>query len=363
MNDRLLHKVSPAQGQSVSESKFDFSGLERFWEIYETLRADREPEREQWDRLFATPGYAALEEREHKRKVLSEALRLAYMPSKREQLDAVIKKGGWLAYVLPHLQKVPLLRAELTAFQSRIGSTKLMIRAAKRTQELLPPGLTRRYPPPPVSFIFFAPDGRGYPKIIVADLLNMMLYPEIERFFAHELFHFYRRYLVTSQLDYAEADVPLMEILTNVQEEGIADQLDKSDLPFLSEQKLKQMFPDPERRSFYEDYRRYYAESNEWVRRVEKVLEEIDREPATVAEKGRLLHQQLPIDGRPLGAFMARTILRELDKNQLVNVVGDPLSFWLLYNKAARHSKGHSYLLSRQAMSVIERLSQTYARG
>jgi hypothetical protein len=290
--------ASPARGgymtkEPKSESALDFSGIDRFWEIYETLVADSEPSVEQWDKLFATPGYAALEERERRRKMVSEAFRLAYMPSKRAQLGETLKQGTWVAYVIPHLQKIPFRRADLTAFKTKLQHINLLSGAAKRTQTILPSGLVRRNPPPPVSFIFSAPDGRGYPKIIVVDLLNLMLYPNTEKFFAHELFHFYRRYVAVPQKGYAETDAPLMEILTNASEEGIADQMDKRDVPFVSEQKLKQMFPDPARLKYYEDYKRLYGESNEWLRRVEKELGEIARDPSAARMKGRLLQQQI----------------------------------------------------------------------
>jgi hypothetical protein len=346
--------------KTISEPALNFSGVEEFWKIHSILNADHEPSNEQWDRLFATPGYAALEERERRRNMLSEAFRLAYMPSKQEQLVAAIRKGGWLAYILPHLQKIPTMRSKLTSFQTKLQSRDWLLRAAHRTQRFLPPGLTDQYPLPTVSFIFFAPDARGYPKLIVADLLNTLLSRDMESLFAHELFHFYRRYVVKAYREPSEQDSPLMDILTNIEEEGIADQLDKADIPMLSEEKLKQIFTDPQRRSFYEDYRRYYAESNEWLQRVEKTLEAIAQDATTIREKSKLLDQQLPIDGRPLGAFMARTIIRELGQPQLIKVVRDPLGFCILYNRAAQQSKGKSYVLSPQAMSVLEKLKLTY---
>jgi hypothetical protein len=346
--------------KTISEPALNFSGVEEFWKIHSILNADHEPSNEQWDRLFATPGYAALEERERRRNMLSEAFRLAYMPSKQEQLVAAIRKGGWVAYILPHLQKIPTMRSKLTAFQTKLQSRDWLLRAAHRTQRFLPPGLTDQYSLPAVSFIFFATDARGYPKLIVADLLNTLLSRDMESLFAHELFHFYRRYVVKAYREPSEQDSVLMDILTNIEEEGIADQLDKADIPLLSEEKLKQIFPDPQRRSFYEDYKRYYAESNEWLQRVEKTLEAIAQDATTVREKSKLLDQQLPIDGRPLGAFMARTIIRELGQPQLIKVVRDPLGFWILYNKAAQQSRGKSYVLSPQAMSELDTLKLTY---
>jgi hypothetical protein len=349
------------RSKTISEPALNFSGIEEFWKIHSILSADREPSNEQWDKLFATPGYAALEERERRRSMLAEAFRLAYMPSKQEQLDAAIKKGGWVAYIFPHLQKIPTMRNKLMAFQNKLQSADWLLRAAHRTQKFLPPGLTAQHPLPPVSFIFFAPDARGYPKLIVADLLNSLSSRDMESLFAHELFHFFRRYVVKAYREPSDQNSLLMDILTNVEEEGIADQLDKADIPLLSEEKLKQIFPVPQRRSFYEDYRRYYAESNEWLQRVEKTLEAIAQDGTTVRERSKALDQELPIDGRPLGAFMARTIIRELGQPQLIKVVGDPLGFWILYNKAAQQSKGKSYALSLQAVSVLEKLKLAYS--
>ena len=41
-------------------------------------------------------------------------------------------------------------------------------------------------------------------------------------------------------------------------------------------------------------------------------------------------------------------------------LLGDPLGFWQLYNKAARQSKGESYVRSPDAMTVIEKLRLAY---
>jgi hypothetical protein len=57
---------------------------------------------------------------------------------------------------------------------------------------------------------------------------------------------------------------------------------------------------------------------------------------------------------------MARTIIRELGKPDLIKVAGDGLGLWLSYNKAASHSKGKSYRLSDEAIGVIQKLKQTY---
>ena len=63
----------PAGGQF----SINYSGVELFWRIYDVLRQDREPTPTLWDELFSSPGYAALERKVHKRKVLTESFRIA----------------------------------------------------------------------------------------------------------------------------------------------------------------------------------------------------------------------------------------------------------------------------------------------
>ena len=38
----------------------DFSGMDEFWKISSTLTKNAEPAKEDWDKLFNTPGYSTL---------------------------------------------------------------------------------------------------------------------------------------------------------------------------------------------------------------------------------------------------------------------------------------------------------------
>ena len=116
--------AQPPSGDTARETRsarVDDSVVRQFWVVCDFLRGDREPAAADWDALFATPGYAALEAREHRRKTLTEAFRLAYMPSRAADRERAMAKGGWIAYVLPHLTKVPEARADLDAFRARLG--------------------------------------------------------------------------------------------------------------------------------------------------------------------------------------------------------------------------------------------------
>ena len=68
------------------------------------MEKDIEPTPEQWDEMFSTPGYEILILKEFKtRDFFAERIRLAFMPSKKEQLEARLEEEeGWVAQFLPH---------------------------------------------------------------------------------------------------------------------------------------------------------------------------------------------------------------------------------------------------------------------
>lgn len=350
-----------AQTDSARDSGLDFSGVDRFWATCDEMASGRDPSPAAWDELFATPGLAALERREHRREALTRAYRLVCNSVGADSVATAAAAGGFLGFALPHLVRVPRLRAELTALEADLRAAAFVATARERAARLLPPGLAERYPPPPVAFVFFAPDGRGYPGIIVADLLNIMESRDRVGFFAHELHHFYRNRVAVLDGEFGEEDFYLGYVLVNLEEEGTADQLDKADLPGLTDAALRRQVPNPDRRDFFERYRRHYAEANDWLARIDTVLQEIDRHPARRGAQGEALHESLPIGGRPIGAFMAATIRARFGSGRLASVVGNPFAFWRLYRSAAVESGGAAYTLSDAAMRVIEDLEARYA--
>src|SRR4051812_13707337 len=85
----------------------DFSGVDAFWRVYDALVRDREPGAAQWDALFATPGYAALEARERRRAGLERAMRAALMPSRAGERDLLMRTNGFVGRATRHLAAIP----------------------------------------------------------------------------------------------------------------------------------------------------------------------------------------------------------------------------------------------------------------
>jgi hypothetical protein len=64
-----------------------------------------------------------------------------------------------------------------------------------------------------------------------------------------------------------------------------------------------------------------------------------------------------------MGAFMAEIIERQLGRDRLVAVVGDPFAFWRLYNEVALRTNGAARVLSERAMGVVAKVEDRYRAG
>lgn len=334
----------------------DWSGVEAFWRIHAVLAADQEPTPVQWDSLFATPGYALLQERERRRDALVRAFRLAYRPSLRAQLDSATAREDWVAFVLPHLRDVPLRRDSVVRFRGEIERDALFDQARERAQSFLPAGTTRRVPAPSVSILYFK-DARGYERILI-DPLYLMRVPDRVQLIGHELHHYYRNKIATHTRPFG-GDL-LAWAIANVETEGVAGLVDKAAVPEMTDAEMERRYRVPASLAYFKSYRHEYARSNEWLRFTQHMLERIAAHPDSAATLGAHLHRELPDNGRAMGAFMATVIIEQLGHDALLQVVGDPFAFWERYDQAARQTGGRAAALSDTAMQVIRRLRLAY---
>jgi len=326
-------------------TEIDTSGVAPYWALCDQLAERVEPDTSSWAAYFETPGMKAFLRREPRRRTsLQRALRLACNPSQAITADSVRSAGGYMGEVLlPHVEEVIQRRQEITLFLASLDLHDTQGQALRRAQDYLPKGATQAYPPAPVSVVPFVPGGRGYTERIVADPLDLMEKTELTAFFAHEYHHGFRNRVAISMSDFDETESAFLYRLIRLEEEGIADRLDKAHIPDLTEAEFATRYPNNE---FYTEYRDAFATSAEWLQRLDHVLTEL-YQSAEGAEAGRdALTNELPAGGRPLGAYMARMIEEELGRTALVDVVGDVFGFIRAFEQAAEQRGGIARLSS-----------------
>lgn len=337
----------------------DLSAIPIFWEIYEVLATDREPTKEQWDTLFAKKGYETLEKREHRRKALTEAMRIAYLPSRKTEREEILQnKNAYLKITVPNLLEVPKYRRETERFMRQVSIQKVYLKAKKAAQEFLPAETIKRFPPPPIAIIYFG-NARGYDPMLF-DPLYLLNHGNKVGLMGHEMHHYYRKFIARESLPFGEDLLPWA--IVNVENEGIPGRIDKGKIPQMSITKLEKIYLDKQTFNYYKDYQTVYANSNDWLKFSEKILEEISDSPLLYSELGKKLHRELPDNGRAMGTFMSEIIEKHFGRKILNNLVGDAFSFWLTYNKAAKLSKGKGYILSDKAIKIIENTRDKYQK-
>ena len=318
----------------------DFSGVHAFWRLVDILQVQGEPTADAWNELFATPGYAALEARERRSASIKLAMRAAFAPSNRRLRDSLLAANGWTARVIRHVQSLPPRRAVLDAFADRMRRDDVVSRAAARAQTLLPAGTVDRFGTPSVAFLFFLPDGRGYPGLIVADLANVMSKTDPQQFFAHEATHFYWAHLSLARRAVGDTATTagarsLESLLTKIAEEAAGDQFDKSTAVDASDETLARISPDTSFRRYLAEYRDEVRRAPDELRRLDALLARVSSDTSRMQAIVDSASRALPLEGRPVGMYMARAIRAQLGDAALAAIAGDGVGFFRAYQHAA----------------------------
>lgn len=343
----LLTLFLTAQFIFPQSSNFDFSGITQFWHIVSILKSNQLPSSSDWDNLFNTPGYKVLTSGEFSRQFFINEFTLVFMPSKKEELQKALASRRDLAH-LNHFIKVRDNKQLMDEQLRKLKSHNYSADAVKRTLEFLPQSSVSEYPP--VSFVIFENNGRGSSPIVV-DLAASINW-DFMSFLSHEFHHWYRN----RELQYAVSkvswqDAYLVDALSKIEAEGIADMVDKRD-----------WFTKPS--NAVSDYARQYIydvkRTPSVINRIDKLLSQLSSKPNSAHQIGMKISQTLPEKGHSTGYFMASLILQNIGKDELVSCVGNPFKFIKLYNQAAKQSSGQYPAFSDSAIKVIDLLISKY---
>ena len=333
----------------------DFTGVKRFWTLTEALQGDRIPAAADWDGLFATPGYATLKAHGGSDRLLREALPLALLPSLAGERDAADEQDYVAGIVVEHLRRAVALRSELESFMESLRGQDLMLDAVLMARSWLP-GEATRAEPPEVSFVLLEPDARGYERVVIDLLLAYDLNETaLTPLLAHETHHVLREaftVVLRPEGNFAEKD--LLASLDNLQAEGIADLIDKSDYlgpKTWGEQPTERLFA-----AMHERYVDAYGRAKESLSRTDAFLAAYARDPESARAIGRELRASLELGGHPVGFYMARTILEAFGRERLIENVGDPFAFMMDYSEAASRLGDGRHVFSEEALAGVRAL-------
>ncbi len=347
----IITSCSGPQGENKS-GEFDISGTEYFYSIINILEEDGEPAPDTWEALFSTPGYKVLTESEFSRDHFIDHFRLAFMPSRVKKLEDAIENGKVNAGLIEHYRESGNQKEEVMAFAGILQSNKdsLMRLSVEKALEYLPDKSVEKSPP--VSFLVFAYDARGYLPVVIDILFAKDLGEMLPLMLAHEFHHYYRN----MQLEYEPEDISdkeadLIWVMDQIQCEGIADQIDKEIL--LGKESSPLYF-------LSESWNRMVENAPSYIEKIDSLLSGVAENIHSIEKSGTILRQSLPMSGHPVGFYMANLIIEEYGKDELVSEVGNPFAFFRRYNEAVNKANGGLPGFSKQTMTVIEELEYRY---
>jgi hypothetical protein len=346
----ILGNAFSVRGEGIQGSPppaADFSGVKKFLELTAILEQDKEPNQEQWDALFATPGYDVLTKSEFQRDFFVEQFRLAFMPSRADALKEQMKKDtGFRAQFLPHYLRAKAMRPEIERWTAVQRPAELYDEALAKARALLPEGAVAGWPA--AAFVIFAPDARGYDPVVLDALYCMDKGGRLADLVGHEFHHYYRNRLVDLSQDQST-----LSVINQIHAEGIADLIDKAVWIGKPESALA-----PNERDFVKLYR----QSPSVIRTMDELFSRMNEMKTGRGKLGFELRRAVPQSGHPTGLYMAILILEEFGKPALVRAADDPFAFFRLYQEAAAKRGGDTPHFSDKALAFLGKLARFLER-
>lgn len=355
---------------------FEFSGVNKFYQLIDILKQNIEPSNEQWDSLFETPGYKRLI-KTTEGQLFKKLMILSYMPGKNEEKKELLVKMGkqenkfWKIFtnnsyeVLKYSDKN---REAIFEIIDDFNKYPIAEVAIKEALKFLPENSVNEFPS--VSFIIF-PDSRGSDPICIAinnqlinknDISNDNIneinnqkcsWERISAFaFAHEFFHYYRdKELDFKMPDRNSDDFDLVWIINQIENEGIAEQIN-----------IKQLYFGE---GCFNGTKKSNIKINEQKQQPDMIIaldSLMSQSYNNISERKKInkkIRNMIPRAGHPLGFFMANTIIEHLGKELLIKVVRNPFAFFRLYNTIAA-DKEMIPEFSKDAIQYISDMEKKY---
>ena len=332
------------------QSKFDITGLSQFWKIQDYLKTGNEPEKQEWEKLFATKGYESLM-KTYGRSIekMKKEWRYAFMPKYAGKRDSLLKSKQ-RAKVYQNLLE------NRTYYQNLVNSlidneNSILQEVTKLCKEWLPDDFEVRIPS--IYLLAFGENnGFAYDNHILIDLTVIENLNRFKLTMAHELHHHVLQEFQCPDIDLMyEQEGQFAWLLQQLPREGIADQINRKG--FLTD-------PLDSLPSYAKSFRTHYAKSNEMIVEFDSTfIGFLKNDPDTL--KTYNWYRILVRGGHPAGYHMANLIKEVLGEDLLKNDVNrNGFKFFYLYNEAVKKSGKDLVVLSDTTIDYFKKMEKKY---
>jgi len=341
----------------------DLSSVDEFFKVTSILKAGKSVTNEQWDSFDNSAAYRKDALREDKTfiKIIKSSINIAYIKDsliKRENLlsitpEEMIESTTMLLEkrILINYLEVDKHYDSILAFRQTYDFNALIDKAIQRLSSFVGIQIDSTTKLKPVYLFFVDADGgvRDDALYIDFNLLYKLTEKQRVNFLAHEYFHDFREKFENHDFNYK---CDLYYMLDMIQNEGIADRIDKSE--------------------GYEKYFSDVGESDEmveiWVNLYNHAQRDLERfHDLTIKySKGEISETEMidelieivKFNGHHIGFYMANQIMDAGYKSEMLDTFYNPYRFYVLYNKSAKLLT--LFQLSDEFMDYLRSITKGY---
>jgi hypothetical protein len=314
-----------------------------FIEVAETISSGGSIPDEKWERLFETQGYRILNRSASLLEHFKNDMRVAFDPEMQPLRDSILsapvplKDTAFLDHMMIcNFNDMRGHWEELKTFRERYDFGGIGKTSIEKLKGFLHDPVDSLMVFTTVAIACTEPDARSRGRRgIVVDFNLMYKDPDgITDLLAHEMFHTYRMNLVRNVLALRN---PIVAQLDRLQEEGIADMIDKSGDPTIELERLG--YPE-EVVAFYRDV---FGNTSAMLAEFDRITVSYLDGELTEEELSSKMRDYFPIGGHPNGYFITRMLERHGLLDEAIEHFADPVAFIHLYNKAAEKEGTHIF--------------------
>jgi len=320
----------------------DLRSVDEFIKLTTAIKEGKKISKVQWANLENSTAYKKFAERENKFLIntIKTSINIAFGNSTIFQRDSILnissveldrdKKLFMKKFILVNYLDINKNYKSIKIFRQNYDFDSLVSKAKQRLSSFLGQALDSTKILKPVYFFFTNADGADFADAIYIDfnLIYKMTEDQRINFLAHEYFHNYRRYFENNDFNYKS---DLNFCLDMIQNEGIADQIDKSGgfVDYYSK-----VIKSPKLATIM---MKLYNNAERDLETFQGIILEYSENKISQKETIDQILEVYKFNGHAIGSYISNQIVKAGYRDEMIKTFYDTYEFYNLYNKAAKH--------------------------
>ena len=340
---------------SITAQTVDFKSVDAFFEIADKLSQNQKVKKSEWKKLHNTAAYKKLPVAYDDFTNIRKAMELTFLSENKALCDSLLSapyslsdNDYYLKLLLRNCVSLANNYDDVKNFRQSYDFEELKAQAIRQFRDFMPAVNDSFLTVPDIYFFFFDPDGFAIGNSIMLDFNYFYSNPQrIIGSFAHEIFHAYRYHFKNPKAIYSNA---LLIVLDRIQDEGIADLINKKGSEYSAKLLTELGYPIDLEKSYLESV----ANCSDWISRLDSLtLAHLDGAVSYDTYK-KQLYNLISSNAHPVGYHISQLLVKNGLKAKMLDSFYNPIEFVKLYNSIAESEGMHVF--SDRFMSYIEEL-------